>query len=179
MTQQDLVMNFENTLKGGHPNSLGKTVEVVEEVLSNPDKIDELFSCYNSNDETVRLRTSNAFKRIFREKPVFFESWKKEFIEYVAEINQPSAKWTTIQILNELFEYLDEKEKIQSSKICLKYLRNESDWIVINHSINFMRNHKELFDFNDSSLMKLIKSYESDQRKSISKNVGKLLKNLS
>ncbi len=175
MTQQDLVMNFENTLKGGHPNSLGKTVEVVEEVLSNPDKIDELFSCYNSNDETVRLRTSNAFKRIFREKPVFFESWKKEFIEYVAEINQPSAKWTTIQILNELFEYLDEKEKIQSSKICLKYLRNESDWIVINHSINFMRNHKELFDFNDSSLIKLIKSFESDRRKSISRNVGKLL----
>ena len=169
-------MNFEDALTGGHPNSLGKTIEIVDEVLDKPDKIDDLFNCYQSKNETVRLRTSNAFKRIFRERPKLFENWKKRFIEYVAYINQPSAKWTTIQLLDEFFEYLDEKEKIQSSKICLEYLRNENDWIVVNHSITFMRNHKELFDFNDSSLIKLIKSFESDRRKSISRNVGKLLR---
>ena len=65
-------MNFEDTLKGGHPNSLGKTIEVVDEVLENPDKIDDLFKCYQSKNETVRLRTSNAFKRIFKEKPILF-----------------------------------------------------------------------------------------------------------
>ena len=161
-------MNFEDTLTGGHPNSLGKTIEIVDEVLDKPNKIDDLFNCYQSKNETVRLRTSSAFKRIFREKPILFENWKKRFIEYVAYINQPSAKWTTIQLL-------DEKEKIQSSNICLEYLRNENDWIVVNHSITFMRNHKELFDFNDSSLIKLIKSFESYRRKSISRNVGKLL----
>ena len=61
-------MNFENTLTGGHPNSLGKTIEIVDEVLDKPDIIDDLFNCYQSKNETVRLRTSNAFKRIFREK---------------------------------------------------------------------------------------------------------------
>jgi len=168
-------MNFEDTLTGGHPNSLGKTIEVVNKVLKEPDKIDNLFECYKSKNETVRLRTSNAFKRIFREKTILFENWKKRFIEYVANINQPSAKWTTIQLLDEFFEYLNEKEKIQSRHICLDYLRNENDWIVINRSIIFMRNHKELFDFSDTSLKKLIKSFESDQRKSISRNVVKLL----
>ena len=66
---------------------------------------------------------------------------KKDSIKEVSEIDQPSAKWTTIQILNELFDQLDEKEKTQSVEICLSYLMNEEDWIVINQSLNFIRNH--------------------------------------
>ena len=57
---------FEIMLKGGHPNSLGKTLKVVEIILNNRNKLSVLFDCYLSNDETVRLRVSNAFKRIFR-----------------------------------------------------------------------------------------------------------------
>ena len=126
------VMSFEQSLKGGHPNSLGNTLEVVDAVLGNTDKMEDLFLCYQSDDETVRLRTSNAFKRIFRAIPELFKQWKKRLIKEVSDIDQPSAKWTTIQILNELFDQLDEKEKTQSVEICLRYLRNEEDWIVIN-----------------------------------------------
>ncbi len=54
--------NFENRLKGRHPNSLGNTIEIVEEVLADYKLFDELFNCYFSEDETVRLRTSNAMK---------------------------------------------------------------------------------------------------------------------
>ncbi len=86
-------MSFEQSLKGGHPNSLGNTLEVVDVVLGNTDKMEDLFLCYQSDDETVRLRTSNAFKRIFRAKPELFKQWKKRFIKEIAEIDQPSAKW--------------------------------------------------------------------------------------
>ena len=86
------VMSFEQSLKGGHPNSLGNTLEVVDTVLGNTDKVEDLFLCYQSDDETVRLRTSNAFKRIFRAKPDLFKKWKKRFIKEVAEIDLPSAK---------------------------------------------------------------------------------------
>ena len=37
---------FETMLSGGHPNSLGRTVEVVAAVLDDPARLDELFSCY-------------------------------------------------------------------------------------------------------------------------------------
>ena len=170
------VMIFEKLLKGGHPNSLGNTLEVVDAVLGNTDKMEDLFLCYQSDDETVRLRTSNAFKRIFRAKPDLFKKWKKRFIQEIAEIDQPSAKWTTIQILNELFDQLDEKEKTQSVEICLRYLRNEKDWIVINQSLNFMWNQLERFDFKDPEMMKLLNFFVDDERKSISKNAEKLIK---
>ena len=169
-------MNFEQSLKAGHRNSLDNTLEVVDAVVNNTDKMEDLFLCYQSDDETVRLRTSNAFKRIFREKQELFNKWKQRFIMEAAEIDQPSAKWTTIQILDELFDQLDEKEKTQSIEICLRYLRNEEDWIVINQSLNFMRNYLERFDFIDPEMMKLLNYFVDDERKSISKNAEKLIK---
>ena len=54
--------NFEQRLTGGHPNSLGNTIEVVNEVLKDEKLFDELFNCYFSRDEIVRLRVSNAMK---------------------------------------------------------------------------------------------------------------------
>lgn len=60
--------NYEERLKGGHPNSLGNTVKVVEEILSDNECFDELFNCYFSKDEIVRPRTSNAMKRISKAK---------------------------------------------------------------------------------------------------------------
>ena len=129
---------------------------MVDAVHGNTEKLEDLFLCYQSDDETVRLRTLNAFKRIFRAKPELFKQLKKRFIKEVSDIDQPSAKWTTIQILNELFDQLDEKEKTQSVEICMRYLRNEKDWIVINQSLNFMRNHLERFDFKDPEMMKLL-----------------------
>ncbi len=36
---------FEDRLKGGHSNSLGETVIIVEEVLAHPNRFEELFNC--------------------------------------------------------------------------------------------------------------------------------------
>ena len=55
---------FEGMLTGGHHNSLGRTVEVAEQVLAQPNCLEALFSCYNSDDDVVRLRTSSAIKRV-------------------------------------------------------------------------------------------------------------------
>ena len=66
------VMSFEKLLKGGHPNSLGNTLEVVDVVLGNTDKLEDLFLCYQADDETVRLRTSNCFQENLQSKTGIF-----------------------------------------------------------------------------------------------------------
>jgi hypothetical protein len=60
--------SFESMLSGGHPNSLGRTVEVVDLALADRERLSELFACYGSADPVVRLRVSNAMKRIEAER---------------------------------------------------------------------------------------------------------------
>lgn len=57
-------VDFELRLSGGHPNALGQTVDVVDDILTDTSLFDNLFKCYFSKDPLVRLRTSNAMKRI-------------------------------------------------------------------------------------------------------------------
>ena len=59
-----MINSFEQELSGGHPNSLGNTVAIVEQVLNDESKFDDLYQCYFSGDEVVKLRVSNAMKRI-------------------------------------------------------------------------------------------------------------------
>ncbi|MEM1051781.1 MAG: hypothetical protein AAGI28_06745 [Pseudomonadota bacterium] len=63
-----MATDFESILTGGHPNSLGCTVEVVETVLANPKRFEELYLCYRSSDQVVRLRVSNAMRRVEAEQ---------------------------------------------------------------------------------------------------------------
>ena len=56
-------------LRGGHPNSLGRTVEAVELVLADPSLLGALIDTYASDDATVRLRVSSALNRISRARP--------------------------------------------------------------------------------------------------------------
>ena len=85
---------FEAVLTGGHPNSLGRTVEVVDAVLADRAKLAQLYACYFSDDEVVRLRVSSAMKRVTIEHP----DWTIEFMDglqsKVAAIDQPSTQWT-------------------------------------------------------------------------------------
>jgi hypothetical protein len=89
-----LSSDFCEMLSGGHPNSLGRTEEVVELVLASPERIDELYATYDSKDEVVRLRVSSSFKRVFLAQPVWFKKWYPRFAKRVLKLQQPSALWT-------------------------------------------------------------------------------------
>ena len=57
-------MSFKQSLKGGHPNSLGNTLEVVNAVLGNTDKMEVLFLCYQLKKEKCMngsIRCKNDF----------------------------------------------------------------------------------------------------------------------
>ena len=171
--------NFEKRLTGGHPNSLGNTIEVVDEVLANENYFEELFNCYFSEDEIVRLRVSNAMKRICKEQPAFLAPYLDRFISEISLIDQPSTKWTISQLF-ELLETNLTKEQLAQAKSIIKHnLETESDWIVLNNSMETLANWAK----SDSDLKKwLVPNLErlaKDERKSVSKRATKLLTKIS
>lgn len=167
--------DFEKRLTGGHPNSLGNTIEVVDEVLEKAELFDELFNCYFSSDEIVRLRVSNAMKRICKVKPNYLVPYIDRFISEIAKIDQPSTKWTIAQLFEMLDSELSQKQLEQAKRIVKENLVSESDWIVLNNSMETLgrwsKSDAELAKWLTPQLERLAK----DERKSVSKRASKLL----
>lgn len=61
--------SFAEMLKGGHPNSLGRTEEVVGVVLAERARLEELFATMAEPDEVVRLRVGDALEKVCRKQP--------------------------------------------------------------------------------------------------------------
>lgn len=166
---------FEERLKGGHPNSLGNTVEVVEEVLSDKNRFDELFNCYYSDDEIVRLRTSSAMKRICLADQSILLPYLDKIIYDISKINQASTQWT-LAILFELLEKkMSSKQILRAKEIMKNNIENHNDWIVLIQSMNTL----VLWSKNDQELQKWIipqlERLKEDKRKSVSNKAKKFL----
>ena len=128
--------SFEEMLTGGHPNSLGRTIEVVDIVLSNSARLSDLYNCYFSVDEIVRLRTSNAIKRISLENPEWLVPYINKLISEISKINQPSVQWTLANLFHTLSVFMSETQKASAKKILRDNLENYTDWIVLNNTMD-------------------------------------------
>lgn len=165
-------------LTGGHPNSLGRTVEVVETVLAQPERFEELFACYGSADEVVRLRTSNAMKRVEAENHALLVPYVDRFIGEIGELDQASAQWTLAQLFERLAGDMNASQRAKAQAIMQRNLAEHEDWIVLNQSMetlaNWARDNAELKQWLHPHLDRLAK----DGRKSIANRAGKKLKQL-
>ncbi|QBK30385.1 hypothetical protein [Roseitalea porphyridii] len=166
---------FRMMLAGGHPNSLGRTLEVVEIVLDDPGRMDELFDCYFSEDAIVRLRTSNACRRVFKARPDWFPAWADRFITEVSAIDQPSAKWTLAQLFLEHEKRLTAKQRAAATAIMIRNLQEEDDWIALNMTMKTLQRWVK----RDAAIIPRIevrvRALADDRRKSVANGARKLL----
>lgn len=94
--------HFEQRLKGGHPNSLGNTLEVVDEAFADLSLFGALFNCHFSDDEVVRLRTSNAVKRVCKAHRHVLVPYIDRLLTEIAAIDQASTQWTLANLFDVL-----------------------------------------------------------------------------
>ncbi len=168
-------LSFAEMLTGRHPNSLGRTIEVVDIVLAAPEKLTELYQCYFSTDEIVRLRTSNALKRVCAEHPDWLVPFLDGLISDVSQIQQASTQWTLAQLFQSLSSYLSAAQKISAVTILQDNLAKSNDWIVL---INTMQTLSE-WAMTDQDLQVWLEPHlvalAKDERKSVSGRAKKLL----
>lgn len=170
--------SLEEMLTGGHSNSLGNTVEVVEIVLASPSRFDELFGCFRSSDEVVRLRTSNAMKRIEAERHDLLVPYVDRFISEIGELDQDSAQWTLAQLFLKLENDLTDAQRQSALKIMKRNLENRDDWIVLNATIETLALWASNDDELASWLRPRLERLAHDERKSVARRATKKLKTL-
>jgi hypothetical protein len=166
--------SFEAMLTGGHPNSLGRTIEVVDLVLANPDRLIDLYNCYFSTDEIVRLRTSNAIKRISREQPAWLVPYIDRLITEISAIQQASTQWTLADLFQTLAGAMSAQQRTKALKILQRNLENATDWIVLNNTMEtiseWAKTDLELKEWLSPHLERLSK----DSRKSVAGRAQKI-----
>ena len=125
------VESFEARLSGGHPNSLGNTVSVAQDVIADRSLLPVLIATYSSDDEVVRLRVSSALKRVAWAKPEWVHHELDTVLDWVVSLQQPSAQWTIAEILLTLGPMLQKVERIRATDIMKAHLSDSRDWIVL------------------------------------------------
>jgi hypothetical protein len=166
---------FELMLTGGHPNSLGRTVEVVDIVLADRSRLIDLYSCYFSDDEVVRLRVSNAMKRVAREHPDWLLPLVDPLLDEVAGIHQASTQWTLATLFQWLWDQMNARQKARAKKLLMSNLEEWDDWIVLNNSMEALAE----WSAHDASLKQWLvprlEALQHDGRRSVARRAGKLL----
>ena len=166
---------FEQMLTGGHPNSLGRTIEVVDLVLSKLDRFDELFDCYRSDDAVVRLRTSNAMKRIEAERHDLLVPYIDRFIGEIGQLDQASAQWTLAQLFERLSEDMTKRQQAAALEIMKRNLAVHDDWIVLNTTIETLARWAARDQDLKAWLRPHLERLSSDSRKSVASRATKKL----
>jgi hypothetical protein len=168
------MQNFEERLKGGHPNSLGNTIEVVEEVLAEPTYFNELFECYFSDDEVVRLRVSNAMKRICRaEKPILIP-YIDRLLDEISQIDQASTKWTLANLFALLQKDMTAEHLAKAKTIMKDNLAHHNDWIVLNNTMETLGTWAKKDEELKKWIIPHLERLEKDERKSVHKRAKKI-----
>ncbi len=170
---------FEEMLTGGHPNSLGRTVEVVELVLADEARMAELFACYQSADAVVRLRTSSAMKRVQAARPELIQPYYDRLIEEIGALDQASAQWTLAILFDAGRGDMTGAQFERAKAIVKRNLAEHDDWIVLNTSMDVLvrwaKEDRALREWLPPHLVRLSK----DKRKSVSKRATKALEALA
>lgn len=164
---------FSDMLRGGHPNSLGRTEDVVELILADPSRLEELYQCYSDPDEVVRLRTSSAFKRVAKAQPEWLEPYIDRFLTQVAALNQASAQWTLAQLCLIWQKLMTESQFAQAKAVLKHNLMTNNDWIVLNMTMETLSKWAEKDEALKAWLQPKLDELKSDPRKSVAKRATK------
>ena len=111
-------------LEEGDRRSIGRSNEVVSEVLAKPRLFRVVFSGLSVDDPLIRMRSADAIEKITAQRPEFLRSYKVKLIRDVAATDKKEVRWHVAQMLPRLD--LNEQERRRVFRVLLSYLNDRS-----------------------------------------------------
>ena len=171
--------SFAEMLKGGHPNSLGRTQEVVGIVLAERARLEELFATMADPDEVVRLRVGDALEKVCREQPGWFVTHVDRLLGDLGQIEQPSVRWHVAQMLQHLRTDLSDDQARRAIGLLQRILTSSTDWIVLNVTMDVLTEWAHQDPPLTGWLTPELERLRKDDRKSVAKRAAKRLADLA
>ena len=95
-------MLFDGVLKkltGGDRRSIGRSPEVVRQVLRQPRLVRGLVAGLRHDDPVVRLRAADALEKVSRRHPEWLRPFRRQLLRLAAESREPEIRWHLAQLL--------------------------------------------------------------------------------
>lgn len=89
-------------LQKGDKRSIGRSNEVVSEVLSRPALFRVVFAGLSADDPLVRMRAADALEKITARRPELLRPYKDRLIGGVAATDEKEVRWHVAQMLPRL-----------------------------------------------------------------------------
>lgn len=120
-------------LKGGDLRSIGKSNEVVQDILKTPALFGEVFEGLLADDPVLRMRCADVIEKVSKVHPEYLQPYKDRLIKEVSEVNQQEVRWHLAQMFSYL--ELDREEITIVVNILSSWINSEKSKIVIVNSI--------------------------------------------
>lgn len=111
-------------LQGGDCRSIGRSNEVVAEVLARPALFGRVFEGIRSEAPVVSIRASDALEKITAQRPELLRTHKKKLLEIAGRAEQPEVRWHMALMIPRLS--LTALERAAAIDILVDYLRDKS-----------------------------------------------------
>lgn len=164
--------------EGGKSNSLGRSKEVLAEVLNNKQLTNELYDCISNQDAWVRMRAIDTFEKVCRENPDWALPYTEDMLARLSKSDQPSIQWHLAQ----LFGYIEltATQTSQATQWLSGLLNtNDVDWIVAANSMDTLAYFSRTGSFSKAELIRLLKIQKHHKSNAVKKRADKLLTEFS
>jgi hypothetical protein len=118
------VRSILEKLAGGDRRSIGRSNQIVKQVLAQPALFSQLFAGLRNRDRLVRMRAADAIEKITLRNPALLRPYKLQLLELVGRTDEQELRWHVAQLLPRL--ELSEAQRAVALDILFDYLRDSS-----------------------------------------------------
>jgi hypothetical protein len=111
-------------LSGGDRRSIGRSNEIVEEILKRPSLFRYLFEGMVSDDAIVRMRAADVAEKVTARQPDLLQPHKKKLFTIAGSSGQQEVRWHAAIMIPRL--KLTARERAVAVDILFDYLRDHS-----------------------------------------------------
>lgn len=174
-----MTQNFSDMfMEGGHANSLGRVNDVIELVLRDKSRLDELYNCLFHDDAWVRMRAADTLEKICRTHPDWLVSYIDRIQKELSASTQASIRWHVAQIYEQV--PLTDKQKEHAQTWLASLLSGkDADWIVAANAMDTLVKFTKEGSFPVNEAIKLLKVQQHHKSNAVVRRATKLLAELS
>jgi hypothetical protein len=167
----------EILMVGGKSNSLGRVDEVIQLVLHDKSRLNELYNCLFEEDAWLRMRAADALEKVCRENPNWLLPFIDKFQNELATSNQPSIQWHLAQIYREV-NLTKRQEQLAIDWLRTLLSTKEIDWIVAANAMDTLALFTKKGSFPITEMASLLKLQQLHKSSAVVKRATKLLARL-